>query len=120
MAKKKADGPSKSQHIRDYLKEDPSASANQIVEALAQRGIKVSPGLASNVKYTSGPTAKPKKRAVGKKKAVRLAVGKKKAAPVSGKGLTADDLMEAKKLVAEVGGFDQARKALDALAALQN
>ena len=48
MAKKKA-GKSLSQSIRDYLQANPSATANQIVEALAKKGINVSPGLASNV-----------------------------------------------------------------------
>ena len=59
MAKKKARN-RLSQSIRDYLGAKPSATTNQIVEGLAKQGVKVSPGLAANVKYTSGPGAKKK------------------------------------------------------------
>ncbi len=51
MAKKKA-GKSLSQSIREHLQANPTATPNQIVAALAKTGVKVSPGLASNVKYT--------------------------------------------------------------------
>jgi hypothetical protein len=55
-----------------------------------------------------------KKKAVKKKVAGRKAMTKKTTATSSraAKALTADDLVEAKKLVNELGGIDQAREAL--------
>ncbi len=50
MAKKKSQGPSKSQAVRDYLAEHPSATASIVIPELAQRGIDVSPALVSQVK----------------------------------------------------------------------
>ena len=50
MAKKKTQGPSKSQAVRDYLTGNPSATASIVVPELAQRGIDVSPALVSQVK----------------------------------------------------------------------
>ena len=47
MAKKKSQGPSKSQAVRDYLTENPSATASIVVPDLAERGINVSPALVS-------------------------------------------------------------------------
>ena len=118
MAKKKS-GKSLSQSIRDHLQANPSATPNQIVAALAKKGIKVSPGLASNIKYTSGLSAKKK---TGKKKSatVRRGAPKKKAAAKRGAAaLTVEDLLEAKKLVNDLGGIDEVRKALDALERLK-
>lgn len=85
------------------------------MEALAAKGVEVSAGLASNVKYTSGPGGKRKKR--GRKKAA----GRKRGRPAaSSSALSVDDLIESKKLAQELGGIDAARKALDTLATLQN
>jgi hypothetical protein len=55
-----------------------------------------------------------KKKAVKKKMAGRKAMTKKTTATSSRptKALTTDDLVEAKKLVDELGGIDQAREAL--------
>ncbi len=105
MAKKKA-GKSLSQSIRDHLAVNPGDTPNQIVEALAKTGVTVSPGLASNVKYTSGPGAKrksaKKKRATGGNKVT-----------VSRKLPTAQTvdiatLQAAAKFVAAVGDSDTA------------
>ena len=87
MAKKQA-GKSLSQSIRDHLQANPSATPNQIVEALAKQGVKVSPGLASNVKYTPGPGAKrsssvPKLRAISLFTAFSLQGDAMKAKPQS-------------------------------------
>jgi hypothetical protein len=118
MAKKKA-GKSGSQHIREYLAKNPTATPNQIIEALANKGVKVSSGLVSNVKYTSGPTVKGKKKAAPKN-AVQKWAPKKKAAPKRGAAaLTVEDLLEAKKLADELGGIAEARKALDTLEKLK-
>ena len=107
MANKRT-GVNKSQAIRNYLATNPKAAANEITAALAKQGIKVSPGLASNVKYTSGPKRKKK---AGKKTVVkRRRPGKRSAAELS-----ADDLLAAKQLADQLGGIQEARRALDML-----
>jgi len=116
MAKKKA-GKSLSQSIREHLQEDPSATPNQIVAALAKQGIKVSQGLASNVKYTSGPGAKKKtsqkKRATGGKK--RTVKRKRPSAQT----VDISALQAAAKFVAAVGDADQAIAAVKQVQSLQ-
>ncbi len=109
MAKKRT-GVSKSQVIRNYLATNPNATPNKIVAALGKKGIKVSPGLASNVKYTSGPKRRLKKK-TGKKKVVkRRRPGRRSAAELS-----ANDLLAAKQLADQLGGIGEARRALDTL-----
>ena len=102
MAKKKSQGPSKSQAVRDYLTEHPSATASVVVPELAQGGINVSPALVSQVK-------KRMKQAGGSdgQKAAKKTTAKR-----SANSLTAENLVEAKKLVDELGGIEQARQAL--------
>lgn len=108
MAKKKAtSGVNRSQAIRDYLEIEPEATPKKIVSALAEQGVEVSEGLASNVKYTSQA-----KQRGGWKKVGRGRRGRRGAAAGA---ISASDLFEAKRLVDEVGGIDEARKALDAL-----
>lgn len=109
MAKKRK-GTSKSQAIRNYLGKKPSATASEIVPALAEKGIKVTPGLVSNVKSTSGPKRRRKKKAGKKKMVKRRRPGRRAAATLS-----ADDLMAAKKLAVQLGGIGEARRALDTL-----
>ena len=107
---KKTTGVNKSQAIRDCLATNPKATPNEIVAALGKKGIKVSPGLASNVKYTSGPKRRLKKK-TGKKKVVkRRRPGRRSAAELS-----ADDLLAAKQLADQLGGIQEARRALDTL-----
>jgi len=107
MARKKT-GVNKSQAIRDYLSTNPKATGNEITAALAKKGIKVSPGLASNVKYTSGPN---RKKTAGKKTVVkRRRPGKRSAADLS-----LSDLLATKSLVDQLGGIGEARRALDTL-----
>ncbi len=115
MAKKKA-GKSLSQSIREHLQTNRSATPNQIVAALAKTGIKVSVGLVSNVKYTSGPGAKKKtakkKRATGGKK--RTVKRKKPSQTVDISALQA-----AAKFVAAVGDADKAIAAVKQVQSLQ-
>lgn len=121
MAKKKT-GKSRSQHIREYLQTNPGATPSQIVKGLAAIGVKVSSGLASNVKYhVSAPKASRKKRKkTARKKVARGRAARKRAARGRrAAGLTAQDLFEAKKLVDDLGGVAAARKALDALEKLK-
>ena len=111
MAKKRsARGVNKSQAIRDHLAANPQATPNEIVAALKQQGIKVSPGLASNIKYTSG-------RAGGKKRRGRPP-GRGRTIAANG-ALSVTDLIEAKRVAEQLGGIEQAKQALATLEALR-
>jgi hypothetical protein len=100
-------GANRSQAIRDYLAVNPDAGPKQIVADLRKQGIKVSPALASAVKYKS-PTKKTAKR--GRRPA---------AAAHNGNGhLVLQNLLAAKKLVEQLGSIDAAKQAVDALAKL--
>ena len=119
MAKKKSQGISKSQAVRDYLAEHPGATASVVIPDLASRGIKVSVALVGQIKQRmkkSGETGGQKSASAPAKKPAKKRSGKKATATKSTRStsnsLTADDLMEAKKLVDELGGVDQARRAL--------
>ena len=97
----------KSEAIRNYLAAQPNATPNEIVAGLKQQGITVSPGLASNVKYTSGrPRKGPKRRG-------------RPAKTESNGALSVSDLVEAKKLADQLGGIEQARQALATLEELR-
>ena len=116
MAKKKA-GKSLSQSIREHLQANPNATPNQIVAALAKTGIKVSVGLASSVKYTSGPGAKTKtaekKRTTGQKtKTVKRKLP-------SAQNIDISALQAAAKFVADVGDADKAIAAVKQVSSLQ-
>lgn len=95
MAKKPERG-ARSRAIRDYLKEHQSASPNQVVAALKEQGMKVSVGLVSVIKYSDRP-------------------GSLK--------LTGDtnfeNLIRAKKFVAQVGGVEAALTALKTIEMLR-
>ena len=110
MAKKesvKRKGVSKSQTIRDMLRQDPSASPLAVSESLRKKGVKVSPGFVSTIK--SG--AKKKRRRV-KKRAGR-------AARPAGDTVSVSALVQAKRLADKLGGVDKAQDALSALSKLQ-
>ena len=111
MAKKKA-GKSRSQSIREHLQGDPSATPNQIVAALAKQGIKVSQGLASNVKYTSGPGAKKKRATGGRKRTVKRKRPSAQTVDISA-------LQAAAKFVAAVGDAETAMAAIKQVQSLQ-
>lgn len=99
MAKKQVRG-ERSQAVRDHLQENPDQSPNQVVEALAKKGITVSTGLVSVIKY---------------KKARKSRVIKK----AKTKGVDLKQLIALKKLADEMGGMDQLKSAMDALEQLR-
>ena len=109
MAKKKS-GVSKSQSIRDHLQANPTATPNEIVAALKKQGVKVSQGLASNVKYTSG--AKKKSGKKGTKRTVRRKLPGARAVDIS-------TLLAAAKFVAQVGDAETAIAAVRQVQSLQ-
>ena len=107
-------GTNKSEAIRGYLASHPKSSPNEIVAALGEEGIKISAGLASNVKYTSSAKRRTKKKA-GQKRLVTRRIPSRTAAAE----LSADDLIAAKQLVDRLGGLEAARRALDTLESLR-
>jgi hypothetical protein len=94
----------KSAAIRDFMKKKPSAGPTAVSQALAKKGIKVSPSMVSNVKTTA---AKKKKKRGRKPKTAAVDM------------IAMDALVGAKKLVDQLGGIDKAKAALDAIAKLR-
>lgn len=117
MARKRAGGPSKSDLIRTASTENPEAGPTEIAKMIqTAHNIKVSPAMVSTVlsqDRTRG--GKPAKRGRPPKAA---AAGKGRKAAAAGSkagGVSVDTLVRIKQLADEMGGVDQARKALDAL-----
>lgn len=112
----------KSERIREYLdQENPAATPSEIVEAMRGKGVKVNKSLAANVKYSSA-----KRGSRGGRKKIAARRGTRAASAVRRTGrrgtaaaLSAGDLFEAKKLVDQLGGIDEARRAIDALEQLR-
>ncbi len=99
----------RTQAVRDYLTENPDASPKAVVEGLQEKGIKVKVTLVNSIKY--------KKPAKGRK---RRALAVQSAARKASTGtLGFGQLVEVKKVVDALGGAEQVRQALDALAQLQ-
>jgi len=98
----------RSQAVRDYLAENPQASAKEIVTGLQEKGIKVKITLVNSIKYKS--QGKGRRRSPG----VRMAARKTRI--MAG---TFEQLVEVKRLADSLGGIDNARRALDVLEQLQ-
>ena len=111
---KKAVGPksdvSKSQAIRNYQKENPGAGPQAVAKALAKDGVKVTAAFVSTVK------------SMDKRRAERLEYADVAVLRGFGEGeageLSLGLLFKAKRLVEELGGIQEARLALEALARL--
>ncbi len=102
-------GVNKSAAVREYLKSHPTASPNEVKEALGEKGIAISTSLASNIKYTK------KGKAAGRKRGPRR-MGRRPGRPPGTKsGVRIDDLLEVKRLASRMGGIAATRKALDLL-----
>lgn len=115
MARSK-DGVNKTAEINKYLAESPNASPKEVAEALSARGIEISAAYVSTIKSN----AKRKTKSAGGAGGGRGRRGRRPAAaagaPVGGSLI--DTLIKAKKLAEELGGVDEARRILDALARL--
>jgi hypothetical protein len=110
--KKAAGGPARgmmSQAIREQLALDTSASPKTIQAALKEKGIEVSVGLISAIKY-GGKNKGAAKKGPGKRP------GRKPAASGS---LTIEDLKSAKELADRLGGVEAAITLLNTLASLR-
>jgi len=120
MAKKvAAEGPNKSQLIRDYKAKDDDMGPKAIAAKLkSEHGIEVSAQFVSTVlsqakKRDGKKTRRGRGRPPGSGKAAKIATTTK-----SSGGLSVELLLKAKKLAAELGGVEEAKAALDALARL--
>jgi len=114
MAKRKIN---KSQEIRDFVKANRSASAKDVVEALKQKGIKVSAPMVANVKSKSGLTRSRRGRPPGRPSSNGVSKVKRRA---NGNDIALDTLIEAKRFVAKVGSTQQAVDIIRALEKLDS
>jgi len=110
MAKRKVN---KSQEIRDFVGEHPTASARDVVDALKKRGIKVSAPMVANVKSKAGLTRSKRGRPPG-------SGASRNGKTASNAGLALDALIEAKRFVAKVGSTQNAVDAIRALEKLDS
>ena len=111
MAKKSRGGLNKSLEIRNYKAANPTASPKEIAEALSKTGMSVSAQFVSTVLSN----ARKKGGKVGKR---GPKPGRKAAMAAAGGGASIENLIKAKKLVEQLGGVEQARSAINALAQL--
>jgi len=112
MARKRASGLSKSELIRQVVAENPGIGPTEVAQLIeSTHKIKVSPAMVSTVlSQDRSRGGKPKRRGRPPKPAAGSVAHAK-----ASKGLTVEALMRAKKLVDEMGGIAEAKKALDAL-----
>lgn len=107
----------KSALIREYFVANPSAGPTEVVNALAEKKVKVTPTLVSNVKsrMQNGGSSTAKS---GAKRGRR---GPGRPARNAGGDATFSMalLVEAKRLADQAGSLDAARQAIDALSKLQ-
>jgi hypothetical protein len=110
MAKKAAAGPNKSAAIREYKSKHAEAGPKDIANALTADGLKVSAGFVSTV------LSNDKRRGgKGRRKGGRRMGRPAKSSAVGG-GDALSKLVLAKKMSDRLGGVEQARAALNALA----
>lgn len=110
-------GASMSDAIRAYMEANPQATRPEIRDGLNAQGVKVSTSLVNAVyikaKARSGQTGTPARR--GRRPAAAPAA----AAAVSTASISAQELINAKSLVNQLGGIDRVRQALGLLEQLQ-
>ena len=102
---------SKSQAVKDYLKQHRGALPVAVSEAMKAQGVDVTPNQVSNIKYQMGLKKKGRKKAVAPEATTDEA-------PVPKDAISLSALLEAKKLVAKLGSTEMAKKAILALAQL--
>ena len=124
MARKRAGGASKSELIRTTSGENPTAGPTEIAKIIQTvHNTKVSPAMVSTVlsqdRTRGGKPAKrgrpPKAAAKGATKGRKSASG---GASRSSGEVSIETLLRIKKLAEEMGGVNEAKKALDALSQL--
>jgi hypothetical protein len=107
MAKRKVN---KSKAIRAYLDEHPDAGPKEVGTALKKKGITVQPALVSNVK------AALRRKSGGTTLSLN---GRRRGRPAKATMVNVNDLLLAREFCQRLGGIDQARHAIEALAKLQ-
>ncbi len=113
MAKKKSGGASKSDVIRTTSAENPGVGPTELAKLIqSAHNIKVSPAMVSTVLSQD--------RSRGGKPARRGRPPKARRATRGGSDLSVDVLVRIKKLADEIGGVDEARRALDALSQIMS
>jgi hypothetical protein len=115
MAKKaKSGGPNKSLLIREYKAANPTATPKEIAEALSKTGTAVSAQFVStvlsNARKKGGKVGR-RGRKPGRKPGMAASTG-------GGGGASIENLLKAKKFADSLGGVDQARAAINAIAQL--
>jgi hypothetical protein len=101
---------SRSQAVRDCLKQHRGALPVAVSEALKAQGVDVDPKYVSNIKFQMGLKKRCKKAAAPEATAAET--------PVPGDAISLSALLEAKKLVAKLGSAEVAKQAILALAQL--
>ncbi|HWB14535.1 MAG TPA: hypothetical protein VFE62_08395 [Gemmataceae bacterium] len=99
----------KSDHVRRYLSQHPSAKPKEIFQGLQGEGVDVSMALINRIKYGPESGRKGKRGRRGRRTA---------AAATNGHQLSLEHLLAAKKLVDQLGSVQSAKQAVDALAKL--
>jgi hypothetical protein len=106
---------SKSQAVRDYLAEHPTAMPKEIAPAVkAAHGLDVSPQMISMIKSKTIKTGGRRRR--GRRASAAPAIAGARATNSS--RFTVEDLVTAKKLASQIGGIPRAQEALAALVRL--
>jgi len=118
MAKKRS-GVSKSQAIRDYYDTNPKAKPKEVAAELATQGVVVTPQFVSTIRSNTKrkKTTKRPGRPAGSTSAKPRGRAPRAASSDAGE-VSIDSLLKAKKIVAEMGSVEDAKKALDAFAKL--
>jgi len=111
MAKKAKSGPNKSLEIRNYKSANPTATPKEVAEALGKSGVSVSAQFVSTVLSN----ARKKGGKVGRR---GRKPGRKPGMAAAGGGSSIENLIRAKKFADSLGGVDQARAAINAIAQL--
>lgn len=119
MAKKKKNSVNKSKAIRDYFDANPTAMPAEVAEAMKLQGVDVTAAFVSTVKSNAKKTGTPGRRGrpagSTSKKATVPKKTAQKSATKGGNEVSLDALINAKKLVDEMGGVANARSALSVL-----
>lgn len=119
MAKRK--GPNKSEAIREYYYAKPDAKPKEIVAALRKKGISVTAQQVSTCRMNaikSGLIVDPDSRVKPRKDVLRGAkrvTKRSRLGNASTAEISIEDLVAAKRLVAQMGGLDKARDTITAL-----
>lgn len=129
MAKKNSSGVNKSQAIRDYYADNPDAKPIEVANAMKAQGIDVNAQFVSTVKSNAKKSKKTGRRgrpAGVSAKATAAPAAKKLGRPPAtqtrskGGEVSLDSLINAKKLVEEMGGVENARNVISVLEQLMD